>query len=89
MKTPRTAIRQQSEYVVYLTYCDEKNSAHNGENGSLKAAGEGHPGMAGFQKEDLRNIRHWFISNMPGQPEHTARITIELPISRQRGCSQN
>lgn len=74
--------------VVYLTYWDEKNSAHNGKNGSLEAAGEGHLGMAGFQMRDLWNIRHRLVSYLPRQSEHTRKHTVSGSHSgsSQRWC---
>lgn len=56
-----------------LTNCDEEDSADDGEEGSAKAAHEGHLGMCRLQPRDLRHIGHWISSYLPGQPlrKHT------------------
>ena len=57
--------------VVYLTNCDEEDSADDGEEGSAEAAREGHLGMCGLQPVDLRHVGHWIIGHLCSQPTHT------------------
>lgn len=61
---------------AYLTYCDEKYSAHDCKEGSLETAHEGHVGVTGFQLKDLGNIRHRFVGCLPSQSVHRRKHTV-------------